>query len=313
MHQPVLLVDEVPESLPSELVDYLRSVESVYWRNLKSNLLAPCLRLHKVKDVWHFELQDQNSRPGTGSHESRRTRSRSTSAANVSLSFSDLLGAHRLDSRALHTELVLKAVLGRKGIAGISRGASGNEDRARMSVVDATAGLGRDAMLLAAAGCNVIAIERNPLIAFLLQEARASAEKSDQAALRSAAMNVVFRCADSIEYLSCPGDVEPRPDVVYIDPMYSNAGAAANAPDSGGLKKTAAVKKNAQLLQCIDSIFSSSLETVANQGEKLLNQALQVARQKVVVKRAPRAPWMGECKPSSSVSGKAVRFDIYAC
>lgn len=47
-------------------------------------------------------------------------------------------------------------------------GVSGNK---RPSVLDATAGLGRDALVLAALGCEVTLQERHPIVAALLQHA----------------------------------------------------------------------------------------------------------------------------------------------
>lgn len=313
MYQPVLLIDESPESMPPGLVEHLKPMEPVYWKGQNINPLAPLLRLYRAEGVWCFDLPDQGSRPEKNSKAFRRIKSRSSNTAIVSFSFSELLGAHRLESGALHSELILKAVLGRKGLTRLLHNTPDTGDGAGISIVDATAGLGRDAMLLAAAGCTVVAVEKNPLIAFLLQEAKASADNSDRVELKKAAAKVTFHCGNSIEYLSHLRDGESRPDVIYIDPMYSNAGAITNVSGSEGLKKTAAVKKNAQLLQCVDSIFASSSEAAANPGGELLGQALRAARQKVVVKRAPKAPWLGERKPSSSVTGKAVRFDIYAC
>lgn len=313
MPQPVLLIDESPESMPPDLVQHLQSMGSVYWRGQEINPPVPSLKLYRANGVWCFDLPDQGGWPEKDPQAFRRIKSRSTNKAIVSFSFSELLGAHRLDAGALHTELVLKAVLGRKGLSRILHNRPDSEDVDGINVVDATAGLGRDALLFAAAGCDVVAVEKNPLIAFLLQEAKASAVNSDRVELKNAVARVNFYSGDSIEYLSHKRDGESRPDVIYIDPMYSNAGASTNASGGEGLKKTAAVKKNAQLLQCVDRIFTSSSGDAASQGDELLDQALRVARQKVVVKRAPKAPWLGERKPSSSLGGKAVRFDIYAC
>lgn len=38
------------------------------------------------------------------------------------------------------------------------------------TVIDATAGLGRDAFVLAAIGCKVLLVERNPIVAALLED-----------------------------------------------------------------------------------------------------------------------------------------------
>ena len=52
-------------------------------------------------------------------------------------------------------------------------------DRGVRTVVDATAGLGRDAFALAAVGASVTLIERDPVLAALLDDAIARAPETD--------------------------------------------------------------------------------------------------------------------------------------
>jgi 16S rRNA (guanine1516-N2)-methyltransferase len=78
---------------------------------------------------------------------------------------------------------------------------------------------------------------------------------------------------------------------VYLDPMF---------PVSG---KSALVKKEMRLFH--------SLVGLDEDSGALLELALQRARHRVVVKRPPKAPYLGERKPQLSIAGKAVRFDIY--
>ena len=42
----------------------------------------------------------------------------------------------------------------------------------------------------------------------------------------------------------------------------------------------------------------------------LLDAALAAAPRKVVVKRPPKGPWLAGARPSHSVPGKAVRYDV---
>ena len=46
-------------------------------------------------------------------------------------------------------------------------------------------------------------------------------------------------------------------------------------------------------------------------NQQLINLALQLATEKVVVKRAAKAAALADIQPASSISGKAVRFDVY--
>lgn len=169
---------------------------------------------------------------------------------------------------------------------------------ARPRVLDATAGLGEDSFLLAAAGCDVMLCEANPVIAALLEDALARASLDERLAPVVARMHLVQ--ADSIEVLkgtaaalghnppSASTDL-PFPDVVYLDPMFP------------ARQKSAAVKKKFQLLH--------HLECPCSNEEELMGAALAARPRKVVVKRPPKAPCLAGVKPSHSLAGKAVRYD----
>ena len=101
-------------------------------------------------------------------------------------------------------------------------------------VCDATAGLARDAFLLAAAGCDVTAVERSAIIAALvadgLERARRHAEdaarRAEGDALRAAVGRIRLVVADSRDWLAgLRGD--DRPDAVYLDPMFPSRGKSA--------------------------------------------------------------------------------------
>ena len=84
-------------------------------------------------------------------------------------------------------------------------------------VVDATAGLGRDAFLLAYLGCRVVALERVKIIAEQLQQALQLA--LDDPRFAASQINLQFIHADAKDYLTQISDRE-LPDVIYLDPMY---------------------------------------------------------------------------------------------
>ena len=153
--------------------------------------------------------------------------------------------------------------------------------------VDATAGLGEDSLLLAAAGFQVKMFERNPVIAALLEDALRRGAQTPRLADAIARMEL---CAqDSISALA-EGDLAP--DVVYLDPMFP------------ARQKSAAVKKKFQLLH--------HLENPCDDAEELLRSALAAHPRKVVIKRPPKGPHLAGVKPSYSLSGKAVRYDVIA-
>lgn len=143
---------------------------------------------------------------------------------------------------------------------GLDKVASGHT----ITVVDATAGFGRDAFTLAHLGCEVVMIERSPLLHALLQDgmSRASSDVSGKARLDR--MRLVH--AESREYLAaCINGEVPAPDVVYLDPMFPPR------------QKSAKVKKDMALLH----------QLLGSEGEleSLLSIALKAANNRVVLKR----------------------------
>ena len=169
------------------------------------------------------------------------------------------------------------------------------------TVLDATAGLAKDAYVLACLGCPITLVERSPIIVELIQNAiqRAIDDEHFKTILKTG-FKVINQ--SSIEYLTRLSN-EPNmasdknhpdviyPDVIYLDPMY---------PDK---KKSASVKKNMQILQ---KLLGKDEDT-----QELLNAALKVAKKRVVVKRPKGAESLSEIKPTYVVESKKTRYDIY--
>jgi 16S rRNA (guanine1516-N2)-methyltransferase len=192
-----------------------------------------------------------------------------------------LSGAVRVDFTAGHAayrrkqqkkELLVRAVGGKGG--------------ALLNIVDATGGLGRDSFLLAAAGHRVSIFERQPVIAALLADGLERAAAHPETAEISQLIRLTG--GDAVPALEGAGG---GVDVVYLDPMFP------------GRRKSALVKKELQLLQLLAQPDSAP--------ERLLTAALEVAGQRVVVKRPLKAPFLTDLSPSHSLSGKTVRFDVY--
>ncbi|MBQ0744845.1 MAG: class I SAM-dependent methyltransferase [Pseudomonas sp.] len=158
----------------------------------------------------------------------------------------------------------------------------------RPSVLDATAGLGRDAFVLAALGCQVTLIERQPVIAALLgdglQRARAAGGEVAEIAAR---MQLIH--ADAIEAMDAwQGQI---PQVVHLDPMFPHR------------EKSALVKKEMRLFR---PLAGDDLDAPA-----LLAAALQLASHRVAVKRPRKAPAIEGALPSAQLNGQSSRYDIY--
>ena len=156
--------------------------------------------------------------------------------------------------------------------------------------VDATAGLGEDSLLLAAAGFTVTLCEADPVIAALLEDALARASAHEVLGPIVERMHLV--AGDSRITLARAGaSTGAQPDVVYLDPMFP------------GRTKAAAVKKKFQLIHGLER------PTEPLDEESLLQAALAARPRKVVIKRPVKGPYLADVKPSHAIAGKAVRYD----
>ena len=158
----------------------------------------------------------------------------------------------------------------------------------RPRILDATAGLGRDAFVLAQLGCPVTLIERHPLVAALLEDALSRARLDSEVADIVARMQL--RCIDAISAMR--SWAEARPQVVYLDPMFPER------------EKSAQVKKEMRLFK--------PLVGADDDAPDLLAAALALATHRVVVKRPRKAPAIAGAPVSHVLEGKSSRYDIYA-
>lgn len=156
-----------------------------------------------------------------------------------------------------------------------------------LQVFDTTAGLGREAFLLAALGCQVTLFERHTAIATLLKDGLQRATADPSLAPIIERMHLIESCA--IEYLQ-NNSLSSPPDVIYCDPMFETR------------TKSAAVKKEMQILQ--------SVVGQDNDAEKLVEVSLKFAKKRVVVKRAHTAPEL-KAKPDLVFKARSHRFDVY--
>jgi 16S rRNA (guanine1516-N2)-methyltransferase len=155
-------------------------------------------------------------------------------------------------------------------------------------IVDATAGLGRDAFVLASLGCNLTLCERSPVLAALLTDGLQRSELNTEVA--DIMQRMLLWHGNSCDYLA---GITPdqQPDVIYLDPMY---------PES---KSSALVKKDMQALQ---QLIGSDTDS-----EQLLDIALATARKRVVIKRPINANWLHQREPHTDIESKKTRYDIY--
>jgi 16S rRNA (guanine1516-N2)-methyltransferase len=157
-------------------------------------------------------------------------------------------------------------------------------------LIDATAGLGRDGFLLAAAGFRVQMLECNPVVAALLADGLQRAGGINELTAITARIQLMQQ--NALDYL--PRLIE-QPAVIYLDPMFP----ARN--------KSALVKQELRFLQLLDQRIDHANTT----PEQLLQAALAVGARKVVVKRPRKGPCLMGLQPAYALTGKAIRFDVY--
>lgn len=158
----------------------------------------------------------------------------------------------------------------------------------RPRVLDATAGLGRDAFVLAALGCEVTLIERQPVIAALLDDGLQRARQAGGEVAEIAARMQLLH-GDAIELMAGWSGV--LPEVIHLDPMFPQR------------QKSALVKKEMRLFR---PLAGDDLD-----APQLLEAAIHLASHRVAVKRPRKAPAIDGPTPSAQLSGQSSRYDIY--
>ncbi len=151
-------------------------------------------------------------------------------------------------------------------------------------LADLTAGWGRDAWLLAYRGFSVTLYERDPYLAFLLEDALRNARHNPRLAIIAERLTLCH--GDALEKL------DGLFDGIYLDPMFP------------ARQKRAQVKKPMQILHLL-------LGEETSDGAALLERALLHARKRVAVKRPRGAPSLGERKPHYRVEAPRMRVDMY--
>jgi 16S rRNA (guanine1516-N2)-methyltransferase len=154
------------------------------------------------------------------------------------------------------------------------------------TIIDATAGLGYDAFILASLGANVTLIERSEKIYDLLKAAISEAKLyGGEISNIVNRMNLLF--GDSKDSLP-----NIAPEVILIDTMYKDR------------KKSALVKNDMRLVREVVGSDSDHVE--------LINVALNNASKRVVIKQPRYAETLDNIKGCShQILGKTIRYDVY--
>lgn len=182
---------------------------------------------------------------------------------------------HRLQKSTHRNELIARAV--------------GIKPPYYPSIIDATAGLGSDAILLSKLGCHIEMVERSAIICALLRDGLARGNQ-----LRPDLIpNINVHCEDAKLFLTRTLQQDKQIDVIYLDPMFTMR------------TKSALVRKEMRILKEIVGGDDDAAE--------VFYIAQRLAPKRVVVKRPLHAPCLTTAKPAIVYKGKACRFDVYLC
>ncbi|MEM7749344.1 MAG: class I SAM-dependent methyltransferase [Pseudomonadota bacterium] len=155
-----------------------------------------------------------------------------------------------------------------------------------LTIVDATAGLGRDAFLIASLGFEVTLIERSTRVYDILSQAMQAARETN-AELSAIVDRMTLLSGDAQDLLP-----DLNADIVMVDPMHPERTSSA------------LVKQEMRTLR---DIVGSDPDSMA-----LVETALATARKRVVLKWPLRAALPDELRrPTFTLSGKTVRYDVF--
>ncbi|MFA7521692.1 MAG: class I SAM-dependent methyltransferase [Halothiobacillaceae bacterium] len=155
-------------------------------------------------------------------------------------------------------------------------------------VIDLTAGLGRDAWALASGGCQVVAVERHPVVWLLLEDALQRAAVAE--VTRQVAARITLVATDALGEALCPLP-GAEPPVWYLDPMFPER------------RKSALVKKPMRIFH--------HLVGEDPDADELFRWARRQAGRRWVVKRPSGAPALAREEPDVHYGMKRLRFDCY--
>lgn len=162
-----------------------------------------------------------------------------------------------------------------------------------LSMIDATAGWGDDAWLMASLGCQVMLIERLPLVACLL----ADALKQHQLTSPLTVARMKLQQGQAIDLL--PSLTQNQSvDVIHLDPMFSSMEGSTALP----------LITQRKPMRLLSRLVGDHADTDA--GE-LLAVALACPVKRVIVKRPLHGAPLANQPPHHAITSKASRYDVY--
>jgi 16S rRNA (guanine1516-N2)-methyltransferase len=175
----------------------------------------------------------------------------------------------------------------------VARAVGLRRGRPAPTVLDATAGLGRDAAVLAALGCTVHAWERHPAVHALLEDALARADVDSETRTLLGGRLTLHEGDAAVPLADAAASAM---DVVLLDPMHPP-------------------RRGSALPRLEMQLFRALVGEDADQSA-LFAAALASGARRVVVKRPAEAPPQAlpdgsTPRPTAAVPGRTTRFDLY--
>ncbi|MGE3608104.1 MAG: class I SAM-dependent methyltransferase [Bacteriovoracaceae bacterium] len=149
----------------------------------------------------------------------------------------------------------------------------------RPKILDLSSGLLGDSLLFLSFGCEVISLERNPIVAFLIFSAMENAQHPSLSRFK-------FYQTEALTFL----ESRPEVEVIYFDPMFEDA--------------------NAKSLPKKEMRIFRDLVGKDTDSEEVFKRALEQGVKRVVVKR-PRLSIPLLMSPPLEFVGKSTRYDVY--
>lgn len=151
------------------------------------------------------------------------------------------------------------------------------------SILDCTAGLGRDGFTLASNGFNVTMIEKNPIIVLLLKN---GLQRFIQKTKNQNKLSLLY--GDSYDYLNL---YNGQFDYIYIDFMFNK------------IKRKSLSSKNDETLKLLADDEENRF--------RLLEIARKKCKFKVIVKGSKNLSSIPNLNPNYSIKTKLLRYDIF--
>jgi 16S rRNA (guanine1516-N2)-methyltransferase len=149
----------------------------------------------------------------------------------------------------------------------------------RPKILDLTGGMLGDTLLFLSFGCEVVTLERHPVISFLIKSSLANSH-------HSALSRLTFFAQDAQTYLR----ENPLPEVIFFDPMFEDA------------NEKSLPKKEMRIFR---AFIGKDLDALS-----VFSLVRKLNPKRFVVKRPRLSVELG-MSPQIKIEGKATRYDVY--